>query len=155
MTRKLISSAQAAKGKVQHTQPCSDCPMARSSLNGWLGGATPQEYVQLAHSDAVVDCHAIRKTQCAGMSIYRANVCKRRDPPQLQLPKDTSKVFATPMEFIAHHECPLRVGQRVEVEGHPATFRGLNPKVPGDYWIEFDFGGGWWSYHPSSVKPQP
>lgn len=103
MTRRLISSDQAVEGKVQHTQPCSDCPMARSSLPGWLGGATPEEYARLAHSDTVVPCHAIRRTQCAGMSIYRANVVKRRDPPQLQLPKDIEKVFATPMQFLDHH----------------------------------------------------
>jgi uncharacterized protein YegP (UPF0339 family) len=42
-------------------------------------------------------------------------------------------------------------GCRILVEGKPATYRGLNPKVPGDYWVEFDFGGGWWSYHPSNV----
>lgn len=101
--KRLISSYDAAEGKAQHTQPCSDCPMARSSLPGWLGGATPEEYARLAHSDVVVDCHAIRGMQCAGMAIYRKNVCKRRDPPQLQLPGDTEKVFATPMEFLAHH----------------------------------------------------
>ena len=48
----------------------------------------------------------------------------------------------------------LTEGCRVIVqETHEATFRGMNPKIPGDYWIEFDGGGGWWSYHPSNVKP--
>ena len=42
-------------------------------------------------------------------------------------------------------------GRRIVVQGTPATFRGLNPKVPGDYWVEFDHGGGWWSYHPDDV----
>ena len=77
--------------------------MARASLPGWLGGATPDEYRCLAHSDQVVNCHVISNQQCAGMAIYRANVVKRCDPPNLKLPKDTSKVFATPMEFMAHH----------------------------------------------------
>lgn len=44
-------------------------------------------------------------------------------------------------------------GARVIVGGQLATFRGINPKIPGDYWIEFDYGGGWWSYHPSDVQP--
>jgi len=104
MSRRLISSADAVEGRVQHTQPCSDCPMARSSLNGWLGGATPEEYVRLAHSNDIVDCHAIRNTQCAGLAIYRRNVCKSIAPGGLSLPKDTTKVFATPMEFTAHHK---------------------------------------------------
>lgn len=101
--RRLISSAEAVVGKTQHTKPCSDCPMARASLNGWLGGATPEEYVRLAHSDHVVDCHAIQGQQCAGMAIYRRNVCKRADPPNLKLPADRELVFATPMQFIEHH----------------------------------------------------
>lgn len=102
--RKLISSVESVKVKVQHTEPCSDCPMARTALPGWLGGATPNEYRVLAHSDMVVKCHVIANQQCAGMAIYRANVVKRCDPPNLVLPKDTKKVFATPMEFLAHHE---------------------------------------------------
>lgn len=104
MEQRLISSDEAVNGKVQHTAPCSDCPMARTALNGWLGGATPEQYRQLAHSDTVVDCHAIRNTQCAGMAIYRANVCKRADPPNLRLPRDDAKVFSTPMEFIEYHK---------------------------------------------------
>lgn len=47
----------------------------------------------------------------------------------------------------------LEPGDRVVVCGVEATFRGLNPKIPGDYWVEFDFGGGWWSYDPSNVEP--
>ena len=104
MKRTLISSDEAVKGKAQHTKPCSDCPMTRTALRGWLGGATPEEYRRLAHSDTVVDCHAIRRTQCAGMAIYRANVVKRCDPPNLVLPKDERAVFASPMEFLKHHE---------------------------------------------------
>lgn len=98
--KKLISSAEAVVGKAQHTQPCSDCPMARSALPGWLGGVTPEEYAQLAHSDAMVNCHAIRRTQCAGMAIYRKNVCKSAF---FVLPADKVAVFATPFEFLKHH----------------------------------------------------
>lgn len=47
----------------------------------------------------------------------------------------------------------LKPGDRVLVEGQEATFRGLNDRIPGDCWIEFDHGGGWWSYSPSSVRP--
>ena len=103
MSRKLISTDDAPSSSKQHATPCSDCPMARTALNGWLGGATPDEYVRLAHSDHQVNCHAIRGPQCAGMAIYRRNVCKRVDPPNLVLPKDEELVFSTPMEFLAHH----------------------------------------------------
>jgi hypothetical protein len=101
--RQLISSAEAITATKQHTEPCSDCPMARTALNGWLGGATPDEYCRLAHSDHVVNCHVIKNQQCAGIAIYRANVCKRVDSPNLKLSKNSEKVFGTPMEFLEHH----------------------------------------------------
>lgn len=101
--RVLVSSREAVVGKVQHKAPCTDCPMARRALPGWLGGATPEEYARLAHSDHVVNCHMIKRTQCAGMAIYRANVFKRTLPLNIQLPKDHEAVFSNPMEFLAHH----------------------------------------------------
>ncbi len=104
MKRKGITSAEdAVRGKVQHTQPCHDCPMRRNAIPGWLGGSTPAEYRSLCHSDAQVNCHAIRGQQCAGVAIYRSNVVKRVDPPLLKLPADRTAVFATPMEFEDWH----------------------------------------------------
>jgi hypothetical protein len=99
---------EAPRAKVQHREPCHDCPMRRNALNGWLGGSTPEQYAQLCHSNAIVDCHAIRGAQCAGVAIYRANVYKRCDPPNLVLPADRDGVFETPMEFVEHHKA--RVG---------------------------------------------
>lgn len=101
--RQLISSAEAVDAKAQHTRPCSDCPWARTALNGWLGGATIDEWIATAHSDAPVDCHTLRGAQCAGIAIYRRNVCKRADPPNLLLEADREAVFATPAEFREHH----------------------------------------------------
>lgn len=102
---RLMTNDQAIDtGGVQHTKPCPDCPMARKSLRGWLGGSTPEEYVRLAHSDVVVPCHCVKDVQCAGMAIYRRNVAKRCDPPNLVLEKDKDLVFATPAEFLAHHQ---------------------------------------------------
>lgn len=104
MRRQLITSDQAVDAKCQHRTPCSDCPWSRQALNGWLGGATIDQWVRTAHSDANVPCHALRGAQCAGIAIYRANVLKTpRDPAVLRLPKDPVKVFATPFEFIEHH----------------------------------------------------
>lgn len=104
MKRKLIAAGTMPPAKVQITKPCTDCPMTREALSGWLGGATPDEYVRLAHSDLVVPCHVHGNVQCAGMAIYRANVVKRCDEPNLVLPKDKETVFATPFEFLAHHD---------------------------------------------------
>jgi hypothetical protein len=101
--RQLISSDEAVEGKVQHKKPCSDCPWTRTALNGWLGGATPEQWIREAHSDIHVECHTIKNQQCAGIAIYRRNVCKRVDPPLLTLEKDTESVFSNPIEFIEHH----------------------------------------------------
>ncbi|WP_428383718.1 hypothetical protein [Nevskia ramosa] len=98
--RKLISSDEAVPAIGQHASPCSDCPMRRDSLNGWLGGSTPDEYVALAHSDALVGCHTLSGAHCAGMAIYRANVCKSA---AFRLPVDRVQVFAWPTEFVGHH----------------------------------------------------
>jgi len=104
MTKQLISSDEAVDAKCQHERPCSDCPWARTSLNGWLGGATDDQWLRTAHSDQKVPCHTLRGVQCAGLAIYRANVAKTpRDPSVLVLPKDHSAVFSTPMEFVEHH----------------------------------------------------
>lgn len=107
--RQLISSEDAVDAKCQHETPCSDCPWARTALKGWLGGATPEAWVREAHGEHPVPCHTINGAQCAGIAIYRRNVCKTpRDPEALRLPADREKVFATPMEFTAHHSAPLR-----------------------------------------------
>lgn len=103
MTRKLISRNEAVRAKCQHTTPCSDCPWSRDSLHGWLGGASPEEWIATAHSDAVIECHTLRGAQCAGAAVYRANVCKSPRGDALRLPRDTAAVFSNPMEFTAHH----------------------------------------------------
>lgn len=47
----------------------------------------------------------------------------------------------------------LQDGSPVTVNGTPAIFRGLNPKIEGDYWIEFPSSkSGLWSYSPNDVK---
>lgn len=104
MGRRLIASDEAVPVYHQPTRPCSDCPWARAALPGWLGGASTDEWLQAAHGEARIACHALVGPQCAGAAIYRANVCKSvRDPSLLKLPTDRQAVFATPLEFAKHH----------------------------------------------------
>lgn len=102
--KQLITSDDAVESEVQHTNPCSDCPWSRKALPGWLGGSTADQWVATGHSDELVLCHTIGNQQCAGIAIYRANVCKSARPPNLKLPANKEKVFAWPTEFKAHHE---------------------------------------------------
>jgi len=100
----LISSDQAVVGKVQHKKPCSDCPWKRDSLAGWLGTSSPEEWISIAHSETMVECLTLLTKQCAGLAIYRRNMCKSpRNPAILVLDSDREIVFSHPTEFMNHH----------------------------------------------------
>jgi hypothetical protein len=114
VSRRLVSSDEAIIGARQHARPCSDCPWSRRSLNGWLGGGSIDEWLRTAHSDALVACHTISNMQCAGIAIYRRNICKRVDPPVLILGADRVAVFSNPMEFRDHHGRLPDFGKRRE-----------------------------------------
>jgi hypothetical protein len=102
--RKLISSAEATPAPKQIVQPCSDCPWAREALNGWLGGNTADKWIRMAHGEVFIECHVHPNVQCAGVAIYRANVCKSvRGTELLRLEPDRKIVFARPAEFLEHH----------------------------------------------------
>jgi hypothetical protein len=101
----LITSADAKPCATQPTKPCSDCPWARTALPGWLGGFTPEEWLQAAHGEERIDCHTLKGPQCAGATIYRANVLKSvRDPQLLKLKRNVVDVFTSPGEFLKHHK---------------------------------------------------
>lgn len=107
------------RARRQHTSPCAACPFRRSALPGWLGGLTPEEFLQMAQSETRMPCHlhcpdginyaepgpAERSAaQCAGRAVYWANQIKmRRDPNLLELPPDRTSVFTWPQEFLEHH----------------------------------------------------
>lgn len=105
--KKLITTNEAVRAKGQHKQPCSDCPWARASLPGWLGGSTADDWLKEGHGDHSIPCHVFSGAQCAGAAIYRRNVLKTpRDPECLRLEANREVVFATPVEFKQHHERP-------------------------------------------------
>jgi hypothetical protein len=110
-TGQLVSSDKAMVCPKQHAKPCADCPWLRSSLAGWTGATSVEDWVKTAHSDARVDCHTLRRPgkeehwQCVGIATYRANVGKApRDGRVLRAKKDKDKVFAGPGEFGDHHK---------------------------------------------------
>lgn len=102
--RKLVTREKAKPTDRQHRAPCSDCPFRRDAPPGWLGGNTPETFVAIAHTDQKYNCHTKVGPQCAGLAIYRANVCKvPREEDVLRLPGNTEHVFSTDEEFLAHH----------------------------------------------------
>lgn len=119
-SRQLVSAHEATRSSRQHTRPCSDCPWSPKSIPGWLGRLTAEEWIAAAHGETHVDCHTLIGPQCAGVAIYRANVCKLpRDPEQLRLPADRTRVFPNAAAFRDHHrrllvlqDDPTRTGIR-------------------------------------------
>ena len=106
--RKLVAGEDAEEVPSQPMKACSDCPWAREALPKWLGNMSADEWIQAAHGEATVECHALKGPEgpwaCAGLAIYRANVAKRpRDPKALILPADRETVFANPLQFKEHH----------------------------------------------------
>lgn len=100
-------------------QPCNDCPMRRKSMPGWLGAATPEQFIQSVHINDVMPCHQTvdyetddwesqlvdgSSVACAGVAIYHANVLKSpRDRSVRTMKPDKVSVFASPKEFLDHH----------------------------------------------------
>lgn len=100
-------------------RPCGECPFSRACEPGGTGGSDPTVYVGQAYGPFWLPCHTdpeyntpmslSEKTatvsQCAGAAIFRANVGADAKMPEgvHRLPADTSLVFATPAELIAHH----------------------------------------------------
>lgn len=103
---KLIARGEHAPASKQLTKACSDCPLRRDALRGWLGGSTPEQYARLCHSDEVVECHVHAGSRCAGLAIYRRNTVKWQ-PDEHKLPADHAAIFSNMMEFITHHSAPL------------------------------------------------
>lgn len=113
MRKQCIIGSEATRTKRQHTRPCSDCPFARRSLRGWLGRMSAPEWMSLAHGEGRSDCHTKvgpcgEPRQCAGLAIYRANVCKSPPGGLIRLPVDHETVFSRPDEFLEHHRSSTR-----------------------------------------------
>jgi hypothetical protein len=108
--KKLIAAGEMEPASRQLTKACTDCPLRRDSLNGWLGGNTPEQYARLCHSDEVVDCHVHAGSRCAGLAIYRRNTAKWQ-PDEHKLPADRITIFSNVMEFMAHHTASPKKGK--------------------------------------------
>lgn len=101
--------------RTQRTSPCHDCPFARHTPPGALGGAAPEIYFGQIMGPFWLPCHNSAgyeenrrdptHEQCAGAAGFRANVGVDVLMPQalLHLPKDHPAVLAGPVEFLEHH----------------------------------------------------
>jgi len=101
--------------------PCRECPLRRDAVPGYLGGYTPEMYVEVLHSPASLACHSSpgfhegqigRQNHCTGVAAYRANVghiCQVNGVPttaheSTQLIGSDPRYFESPEEFVAYHK---------------------------------------------------
>jgi hypothetical protein len=132
---KMITGDEAKVTKKQHTSPCSDCPFRRDSIPGWLGTLSVEDWVQLAHGEGAADCHTTKQPggkggwACAGLAIYRANICKSpRDAKAMRLKPDTKLVFSFG-EFRKHHTEGIKVVKKEPVEKGPKTDEQIDAEI--------------------------
>lgn len=105
--------------------PCVECPLRKDSASGYLGGYTPEMYLEILYSPASIACHSspgfhegVIETQrhCTGVAAFRANVgyvCSVPTPHGLVpttahestklIGSDTEHYFDTPEAFVEHH----------------------------------------------------
>lgn len=111
---------------------CKECPFRRDAAAGYLGGWSPEMYIDAVLSPVSLACHCspgfhekppVIETQlhCTGLAAFRANIgyiCSIPHPVAGLIPADAHKstqaighdedqYFSTIMEFVEHH----RAGQ--------------------------------------------
>lgn len=128
-----IRTIEAGAGmKLAKERSCKECPFRRDSEPGFLGGYSPEMYVEAVLSPASLACHCspgfherVIETQlhCTGLAAFRANIGHICSVPHPELPllvpteahkstqvvgHDEEQYFATIDEFVEHH----RKGQK-------------------------------------------
>jgi hypothetical protein len=108
--------------------PCVECPFRRDSAPGYLGGYTPEMYMDATFSPVSLACHKSpgfhegeidKQRVCTGLAAFRANTGYIASvvAPRGQIGvvpvithestqfvgHDEETYFATPQEFIDHH----------------------------------------------------
>lgn len=115
--------------KFSQTKPCSQCPFRKKSLPGWLGAATPEEFIGATMEDGLMPCHKTvnydkpdwkwamlapqsKVQHCAGARIFFRNQCKvSRNDYYVEAKRlgmitevePSDDVFKNKHEFLAHH----------------------------------------------------
>lgn len=103
-------------GELPTRLPCVECPLARASIPGRLGGYTVQQYLDILHSRADIACHLspgfpkVMATQrsCTGVAMYRANcgviAGGHAEEATRFIGRNYDLVFSHQREFRSHHD---------------------------------------------------
>lgn len=123
--------------KIAKERSCRECPFRRDSEPGYLGGYSPEMYIEAVLSPVSLACHCspgfherVIETQihCTGLAAFRANlgwIASVRDEARRQVIAseahkstqavgcDTEQYFGSCQEFYDHHAA----GQQPALEG--------------------------------------
>ena len=107
---------------LRHKTPCNECPFRRASAPGYLGDASPAEFIEAALSEHHMPCHCSidyekedwiseqypQSSFCAGSLIFLRNTCKLPMDPILRearvtVEQDSKNVFGHKGQFLEHH----------------------------------------------------
>ncbi len=115
--------------KFDQTNPCRECPFRKKAAPGWLGAATPEEFIDTTLADGLMPCHLTVDYEkkdwqdemvemessvqhCAGARIFYKNMCKVSRLPLIRYLEEhgavravqrSADVFLNRAEFLAHH----------------------------------------------------
>lgn len=121
----LVSTDKSMK--LASKSPCRECPFRRDSVPGYLGGYTPEMYLDAVKSPASLACHCSpgfhegeieRQRVCTGLAAFRANIghiASILHPVYGAVPAEAHKstqhvgsddetYFGTEREFYDHHK---------------------------------------------------
>lgn len=125
-TKESTGGLRIIPARMKRANPvlCVECPLRRDSTPGYLGGYTPQMYLDIMASGASIACHMTpgfqagiidRQHHCTGVAAFRANtgfvamvrgvITAAHDSTLFVagLPGILGRVFASAAEFLAHH----------------------------------------------------
>lgn len=103
-------------GDLPAARPCVECPLARASIRGRLGGYSVGQYLDILHASPDIACHLspgfphVLETQrsCTGVAMYRANcgitVTGHAQDAVERVGANRDLCFASPREFSQHHQ---------------------------------------------------
>jgi hypothetical protein len=98
---------------------CKTCPWRKQAIAGWLGSASPEEFIQCISKEIKLPCHSAidyerddwkeqieRGPHCAGALLANRKLCKLpRDPEHSRLVKEIEddEDHISPREFLDKH----------------------------------------------------
>lgn len=123
----ITAESRGVRMKPAPKVPCNECPFRRVAPNGYLGAATPDNFIRSTLITEVgMPCHLTVDYEddnwleqmetsahlCRGSLIFLKNVCKLPRTPEYSAAvqatvADRKTVFSNPAEFLEHHTAPI------------------------------------------------